>query len=48
MSFEVELNDTNVGVKLDEQICDCDNWKLMGLPCIHALALLQHHLEYKG
>ncbi|PON60763.1 hypothetical protein PanWU01x14_150600 [Parasponia andersonii] len=38
MSFEVELNDTNVGVKLDEQVCDYGNWKLKGVPYIHALA----------
>lgn len=38
--FEVELNGTNVGVKLDEKSCDCGYWQLKGIPCVHALACL--------
>lgn len=31
-----------VGVKLDEKYSDCGNWKVKGIPYLHALACLNY------
>ena len=36
--FEVELNDTKVGVELEKKVCGYKYWQLKGIPCVHALA----------
>ena len=38
--FQVELNGTRVGVKLDTSKCDYEAWELRGIPCVHALACI--------
>ena len=38
--FEVELNNQRVGVRLDDNYCDCGAWELRGIPCVHALTCI--------
>ena len=38
--FEVELNTLRVAVRLDDLHCDCGEWELRGIPCVHGVACI--------
>lgn len=43
--YEVQIYSKNHQMNLDLHTCTCQTWKLIGMPCIHAIATITYKVE---